>query len=861
MAYPTVTFQLQLGIPVVIYDSFNNEDQAEGLTNYFGSLTKIGSIVEPHSTVIINPIHGRPSAYNIYDTNDNPIKRVFTFGDTATSFTITQADVDIINLTNSFVQLLKNSPKDPVSVSFKALIKDGKASPSEIETFFKNSANYKTCTNVSYMLVMINFSKTAQSKGKPLPEATYSLSELVGYLGIEWPTSFPDIVVSNFSCSDDNNVFKLFCDTDISNITFKDGVLANIRKILPDIDFTFRTKITFNLDPGLNIFYTNLEFDLPNIKIPIENGNIIEIDKPTIIITVSPVFKFIVFTVKGTIPFSLFNGPTFNADFAMTIDNVEAEIGVVLQGNGNTLLTPPNMPGVHFDKVGVGMGLIFEPPTFALGVQGTFHIGSHIGSPGAIKLDDDTFVVVCSLVEDVPNPLYISFYVPQMNISEVITIFTNQSVNIDYPISFTDLSFLWVEDPMTPITLPDGSLSAMAYGFSGNLNFFGLNFYGDVKINMTDGLTGNITMSPFSFGPLSLTGKGKGVTIKVDAKGNPIKCNFIPKTAVEKLAVKNAVTKQLIAPGGPEMTVSTSNSPYFKLDADLKFLGFSDSIDATVDKNGISFDLDFGAIIKEKMECVLTDYQNFSGNFSYGPDFTVNIPGNLGSIHIVATIHGELNVTKKGEDTLFSISGGFDLFGSKWQFGPFTLDVNITKIEDVITAIENWIIDNVKDLFKILWKDAEAWLQAIKKNVIQPLENDLKYLAQSLKTFFGLAAGQIATALKDVGYVAEEIAAALKDVGYIAEEIASALVAAFEVTERELAALLKGIEFGLDEVASAIKSVFAAILPSELNALLQDTGYAVSDIYDAFKKLGGEFESFVEVLWGDLKYYADPSNW
>jgi uncharacterized protein Smg (DUF494 family) len=880
MSYPLITFQNQLNIPVIVYDSFNNEDQNNSLANYFGTLTPIGTPLAAGASVSIQPIHGPISVYIIYDTNNNPIKRVTTLGNAAASFQITQADVDIITLTKNFIDFLKNSPNDPVATSFNALIKDGKAKPSQINAFFSSSANYKTCTNVSYMLVMIELSKTASSNGKPLPEATYSLSTLISYLGVEWPSFLPDISVSNFTCSDDNDQLKLACDIDLHNITFADGVLNNVLSFLPSSNI--RTKIIFNYGASLSFLNTTLEFDLEDIKIPL-GSETVSIDKPTIILSITPLFKFVVFEVKAIMPFSLFGSPSFNADIAMTIDNVEAEVGVVLEGNNNSLLTPPIMKGVHFDSIGVGMGLIFDPPSFALGVQGAFHIGN----AGDVKLDDDNFIVVCSLVEDVPNPLYISFYVPQMNLSDVITIFTNSSNNIDFPISISDLSFTWIENPMEPVTLPDGSLAAMAYGFSGNLNLFGLDFYGNVAIDLSNGLTGNVTMSPFNFGPLSLTGNGKGVSIKVDANGNPIKNNFIPKTAADKLAVQNASTKELVAAGGPSMTISTSGSPYFSLGASLKFLDFNDSIAATIDKNGITFDLE---LLTTKMNCCLKDYQNFSGSFSFGPDFTIKIPEiagfNIGSIHFQATINANLGIAVSSGLVAMSVGGGFNIFGLSLNVGTVELDIHTSSINYIFNAIEQWIISNATSLFGSLFSDAKAWLNAIENSIIQPLENDVKYITSGLSTAYnqvmndatlllkdanyainditsaiqsvynasqdaiasalnyaGFAVNDIGSALKYVGYGANEIAGALKSAGYSINDVANTLNN-MGYGLQVVAGALNIAGYGVQAVASALSTVFNAA-PEVLNTVLQQAGYAVNDINQAFQAIGGPFASFV----------------
>src|SRR5690606_3637405 len=98
--------------------------------------------------------------------------------------------------------------------------------------------------------------------------------------------------------------------------------------------------------------------------------------------------------IKADIPFHIFNSPPFTAQIAMTIDNIEAEVGVEITGNTTTLLTPPVIKGLHIDSFGVGLGLFFEPAGFAIGVDGKFHIGDQ---KERILLDDDQFAIVCQM--------------------------------------------------------------------------------------------------------------------------------------------------------------------------------------------------------------------------------------------------------------------------------------------------------------------------------------------------------------------------------------------------------------------------------------------------------------------------------
>ncbi|KAF6515803.1 hypothetical protein HZS61_004544 [Fusarium oxysporum f. sp. conglutinans] len=312
-----------------------------------------------------------------------------------------------------------------------------------------------------------------ESKGKPLDQAVYSLSTLVNLLGGTWPSDFPDIVVTKFTCNTKN-------DSDEALQSF--GSLFDVEEL--------QVALSINYSFGLNLFGTRLSISLDAMHVPFGGLARLTINKPTVTIDINPLFKFVVFTITGDIPFNIF-GKAFEADVSMVIDNIEANFGIVIKGDNASLPAPPVMKGMHFDSFGVRIGIIFEPPGAAIGLSGQLHIGD-AGSSAQVALDDDKFVIVCELVEEVPNPLYISFYVPQMHLADVLTVFTHAPSPFDVPVTFTDLSFLWSENPMEPVALPDRLLSNMGYGFSAAANILGFSFYGDLEINLNNGLTADL---------------------------------------------------------------------------------------------------------------------------------------------------------------------------------------------------------------------------------------------------------------------------------------------------------------------------------------------------------------------------------
>jgi hypothetical protein len=598
---------------------------------------------------------------------------------------------------------------------------------------------------------------------------------------------------------------------------------------------------------------TCLKFSLDEIKIPVGSGKTFDINQPTLLLTLNPLFRFVVFEIEAEIPFTIFNSPTIYADVSMAIDNIEAEVGVVLKGNTTSLLTPPDAKGLHFDSFGVGLGLMFAPPGFAIGLEGTFHIGDQ----GQVPLTDDSFAIVCEMEDEVPNPLYLAFNVPEMNLSDVITLFTNTSLNVDIPVSFSELSFRWAENIMEPVMLPDGSLAPVGYGFSGYMDLFGIQFYGYLQIDLSNGIQGTITMSPLTFGSLlKVTGDGNAVDIKVDKNGTPIPVNAIPKTVAEQQTINDATSQQIIAPGGPKMTISTSSSPYFTLDAKISLFELNNiQIDATIKEDGIYFELDYGGVMETTMSCILKDYHNFSGSFTYGIDLNIPLPVlsgfSLGSIDLNTGCDLNLLLTTSTSDITFQVQGSFELQGINLNFGPYNADINISSISELISSVGNYIIGNAQDIFSDFITDSTSWAGYVKNGVIQGVTD----VASGLNIVFNQSPADVARIMNAVGYDANEIASGISGAFSCAPTaVAQAMVEGYNATDTVVAAAFEQCGIGAADTAQALKTAFGEGA-TDIHTIMLGAGYSDDVIKKAFESLGGDFASAAKDIWHGVKHW------
>lgn len=846
---PVISFNNQLSYAINIYDSYSDQDPK----NYLGKLTLLGTVAA-NTTADIQPLHTTSVFIVSNASTESPLARCIkmSFDDTD-SFSITSADEAAMTATFQFIDLITQHPEDQTATAFKAIWTGTQDDiVSTVNNFFSQHSPYTKCTFQTYMMGLSFAAQTPAKTVQPLSQATCSLSRLVALLGGTWPAAFPDITVSHFTCNIKDSTLDLWAEIDVQQLPAEsDQVLKNFSALLPGNKFMVNLQFHYGFDLG--IFGTRLSFIFENIDIPTGKGTTLTIQKPTVIIDINPLFKFVVFTIKGSIPFSVFK-KQFNADISMTIDNVEAAIGAVIRGDNSSLPSPPVMKGVHFDEFGVGIGIFFEPPGYVIGIQGKFHIGEPNGHY-TVQLDDDTFVVVCQIEEELPNPIYTSFYVPKMDLNEVLEIFTDTQTQTDLPLSFSNLSFKWAENPMEPVVLPDGSLSSMAMGFSADVNLLSFGFYGDVSVDVNNGLTALVESSPLSFKDVfRLSGDGKGVTIKVDENGNPIKNNQLRTTQAMQQALKNAKNKQLVSPGGPVLSIRTFPFPALHINGKVSLFELADyGIDANVGKDGIRFTLDFGGILTRQMSCTLTD--QFWGEFKYGISRRINLPGiagvSLGSIPLQALADAHIRINATGSDVIMRVGGSLYFEGLNRSFGDFVADISIKRLSDVLASIGDYIEKNALQIFGDLVSVAEAWTRNVRRGIISIVNP----VGDVLKHAFGKGAADVARIMKNAGFPAGEVASALKNSFSLGANQVAGFMKQAGYTAGEVVNALKNI-FSLKEISAMLKDVFGLRIHN-INDILQQAGFSPHMIEDAFKSLGGDFGHFAKKVWDKL----NPSHW
>ncbi|KAM0542999.1 hypothetical protein ACHAO7_009602 [Fusarium culmorum] len=796
-----VSFTNSLSFPVQVYDSFAPQDTS----NYFGTLTLLTTV--PANTVAsVTLIHSTATLIVSNAATNSPLARfiyipMFSVG----PFAVSQADVTAMAQTMDFITFMTNNPQDPVAVAFNAIWKDHSAPLAEpVTNFFAQHPAYASCTFVTYLMGITYAAEQPVSKSMPMDQAVYSLSSLVTSMGGTWPSGLPDITVTKFTCSTSNGVLALQAMVDKSLLPAKsDEALTFFMSLFSSKLLLISININYALDQGIG--GTQLTISLDTMQVPCGDLGTLTIKDPNVTISINPMFKFVTFEVAGTIPFTVFE-KKFDTKVTMTIDNLEASFGVQVEGSDMTLPTPTLMKGVHFDSFGVGIGVFFEPPGAVVGLSGQLHIGD-AASGAQVALDDDSFVVVCQLEDGVPNPLYVSFYVPQMQLTDVITIFTNSQCPLELPVSFNDMFFQWSENPMEPVVLPDGSPSPIGYGFKCRADILFLSFYGDVAIDPTNGINAEIEMAPLSLGDLfKFGGDGKGVTDKVDAAGNPINNNQLATTAAIQQANKDSTVQQLVASSGPVLKIQTSASPYLYLNASVSLLEIvNEQITAEVTSTAITFDLDFGAILTEQMTCVLNGLDNLSATFSYGINQNISLPTiagvSLGSIDLDVTVSANLGLVGSDSGVSITLGGSFDFEGATLTIDGFTVTIPISTLSDLLGAIVSQIVQDAKNIFSNILKVAVQWASKVEQGVITAVDS----VANVLHNAFHQAADEVASTMKDAGFGAQEIVSGLNDV--------------FNLGPNEIHGLMRSIGFSNKEIGTVFQIIGGSLFGGFANTL------------------------------------------
>ncbi|MDE1463004.1 hypothetical protein [Spartinivicinus poritis] len=835
----------KLSKEIIIYDAYYKNEK----DNYKKGLTKLG-VVAANSTSHITPLRSATLFVATLSDSDIPVyvKEWLALG-SITPLIVTQQSQSALANSLDFIKFAATHSTANTIKQFNALWKNENSNDliNSVNNYFKNTKHYRNCCFLSYNLAMRYHTYILTKL-----DDSHSLKALIENMGGDWPVGFPDVQVSHVNVQTKNGTLDIWVKLDMNLLAQQLPAASNLNTI------TKESSLLFNID--INPMAINLNSYFDTLSIPAGGRSTLEIKKPKVKLSINPLFQFIVFEVIGDIFFNVFGQP-LSATVSMVIDNIEANVAVNIKSPHQSLLTPPGIKGLHLDEFGMEIGVFFKPTGLDLGISGRFHLGESNTKLTDIK--DNQFGLVFSIVEEVPEPAYLSYYLSQISLEELLILFTNTRSNIPFPISFKNLSFYWSQEP---IALPDGTLSHIGLSFSSAADILGFKYYGQFNLDLNRGIEANIQAEPILLGNIfHLYGDGKGVNIRVDGQGNPIKNNQLKS---DKVVCK---TKNLVPSGGLVMTMSTSSSPYFHIKAKLSFLELIDyEIDATIDHRGINFELDFSSLIKNKMSCVLNSYRHFHSQFTYGIDSVIPLPNlcsfHMGHLHLKADVNATLILNIQNNQLIVSASAEFTFQNMDFTVPVFELKSTPHELSDIIKAFEQKIISDAKSIFEKLLNNASQWAHWVEAGLIDSVSN----IACGLKSGYQFSAKLTTPILKDIGYNASKTAKAMINASYSIDSISSSLSQDYNLTNSQLANSLNDAGVEINSIAEGLKSTGASasqvastlkntlkLNNNTVKAALQSAQYPINEVNQGLKSIG----DVTKKVENEVLHHLNPFHW
>ncbi len=216
----------------------------------------------------------------------------------------------------------------------------------------------------------------------------------------------------------------------------------------------------------------------------------------------------------------------------------------------------------------------------------------------------------------------------------------------------------------------------------------------------------------------------------------------------------------------------------------------------------------------------------------------------FGKIELDMSVGGSIDMGYDGKEAYINVDAHFDFDGSTHHFSKKLEAGNA----DIKKAGE-WVLDELKDIFKEMFETAEQWADAVKNGLVA-LEKGAEQMARVLKDGFKMVDKEAMALLHDAGHDFEEIGNAfasvygttakemsefMGDMGADAEQIADTLKNSFKSGEKEVAKLVNDLEHTTPEdVANAMKHAFKQS-PEEAAKTMQAIGMEAEDIARGLK--------------------------
>jgi hypothetical protein len=605
------------------------------------------------------------------------------------------------------------------------------------------------------------------------------------------------------------------------------------------------------------------------IWIPAGGRNRLALSNPGVEIDITGVPPVMAVQLAGGVSFNA-PGLPIAAAARMTISETEAQVACTIAAGqpAASQIKVPGLGALPVGGLGVEMGVFFEPPGVDLGVQGNLTIGQ-----GAAE-QTRAFAVVMEMVEEVPNPLYLSYYIDKLTLGSVLAMnmpylttaaaagtkalapgIYEQAQRVLEMVEATDLSFHWCD---SVVILPDGTVAQPGFGFSGAIRILGWSGFAELEMGAAQGLGGTGEMSRLNLHDvLVIEGDGKGIRRNTPSTGGATPNN----TIVRGRPVPAAQGTWVVPPGGPVFTFNAAGAPFLKANFKASLFAERVAVDVTVSATGFSFVMSYqaGGVAKFDMRCILTGPEHFSA----GGELALRVDGKIGPIRVKGVDVGslilpavdvttELSILLDPSSFSMSLSGHFQFEGVSLTVPKIAVNVAPKSVGELPGLMFKIIQDHADQIFLPLLRNVEKWANLVGRGVVTGVTD----VGSALQRAYGVGAQDGARLMKEAGRGVDEIGRALRT--------------GWHVNANDAAKALKGAGFGVNEVGNCLKTTFS-LGPKDLEAALHGVGFSDHKIKGLFHSLGGDFaKTFGNVgheakdagrkIKGALKK-ADPRHW
>ncbi|HND53746.1 MAG TPA: hypothetical protein PLV92_15160, partial [Pirellulaceae bacterium] len=528
----------------------------------------------------------------------------------------------------------------------------------------------------------------------------------------------------------------------------------------------------------------------------------------------------------------------------------------IYQKDGVPLPKLGGLPGLRIKRdYWLELGVDFEPTGVDFGFQGQFFIGD---DPNKYAGD---LVIVLTFVEEVPDPQYLAGSIDQLDLWAIFELQTGamrllsetgdkmaaieaaadsvektrtlgsaarlgasgleflrgQFKNLQSVLGFFtihDVAFHFCERP--GVVLPDGSAANVGLGVRGWCELFGWRAFARLEFSTSSTvpqLSGELQGAPIElavggFTVLRITGDGKGVP----------KPALSPKAITQRDAIgvsapaPAAHPEFLVAPGGPNLIVSSQHSPFLHANLVVELLGaLKASVKADVTDKGFEFRMHggLGDVATVDLDCALHTEPavRFDAHGRYGMHLSLDtgpiIPGlDFTAIHLDAGLDALLTMSVTKDDFRVTVEGSFEFEGATIDMPTLTIDVPFASLKELPGRVLDWNKSQAATIFSDLFHGVGEALAAVGKEVAAIAQAGAKLCVEAFD--------RASTAIKEVGEtVGRAASAAAQEVEKVAGELANKAQAIVSDAAKEVLAVGRRAAEEAEALARAGKAAVA----------------------------------------------------